>query len=128
MAGALRAARDAEPKIADPATIQVPGAPLGIAIVGISAVDHDIAGREMRRQPGNLHIDLIPRLDHQEHNPGRRQGGCECPMIADDLNPGCGPVAGCLPTVRRHHLALPIARVQRQIAAHHPKADDTQPS
>ncbi len=65
MAGALGAARDAEPKIADPPTLQVPGAPLGIAIVGVSAVDHDITRREMRHQPGNLHIDLIACLDHQ---------------------------------------------------------------
>ncbi len=46
-------------------------------------------------------------------------------MIADDLNPGRSPVAGRLSNVRRHHLAPTVARVQRQIAAHHPKADDT---
>jgi len=124
MARSLGATRDASPEIADPALTQFVGAALGVAIVRIAAVDHDIARCKVRHQPGNLDIDLIAGLDHQEDDPRRRERPGERRRVANDLDPARSRVAGRLPGICRNDLVSAIAGVQRQIAAHYAKADD----
>ena len=141
--GAFLPAGHAGADVEQPLRLDIAGPPLGVAEVGIAAVDDDVARLENLDQlldhavgGGGLGIesggwggDRVARLDHQHHlaRPGQRVGQLLERMRADDL-----AALDVCPVDEIVHLArgpvvdgngeTVVLHVQNEILAHHGQA------
>ena len=127
------AAGDARADVQQPLRLDVLRPPLGIAEVGIAAVDDHVARRQQRNQLLDELVDGRARLDHQHHLARRGQAADQLLQrvaAAEALALGRGPamksstlLAVRLNTATREAAALDV---QGQVLAHHRQADQAE--
>ena len=119
---------DAEKQFAT--LLSLGGAPVGVVIVGVAAVDDGVFRIEQRPQPVNLLIHHRAGGHHQHDGARRSHGGHQRlgtvagQKIVAQATGLRHEAAGCFtrPVVDRHHESV-FGHVERQIGTHRAEAD-----
>ncbi len=127
--GALFAAGNARADVQKPLRFDVGRPPLGLAEVGVAAVDEHVAGREQGEKLFDEFIDRRSRLDHEHDLAGRGQAGDNFfqRVAADEVLAFAAAGQQLIHFARRaiedRHAEAAAFDVQGQVFAHHGQAD-----
>ena len=129
MQGALLAAGHARAHVQKPLRLDVGGPPLGLAEVGVAAVDEHVARGEQGEELFDEFIDRRSRLDHEHDLARRGQAGDDFfqRVAADEVLAFAAAGQQVVHFARRaiedSHGEAAAFDVQGQVFAHHGQAD-----
>jgi hypothetical protein len=130
VARALLAARNAHAYEGQAGTFKLGKASDGVAEIGVAGVDYDVAGRQHSAQQGNLLVDRLAGLDHDDDRARRLYGGGQF-LHRRTRHDHPAQVAGgrrecfCASSsaVENRDAMTLFGYVERQVGAHDAKAD-----
>ena len=98
----------------------------GVVVVGIAAVDHDVALVEHLEQLGEHRVGNGAGRDHGPHNAGSGEGGNQTGHRIDGLDAfGLDGDAGRFAHIEAHYAMPTVLQVHRDVRAHLTQTDDS---